>query len=94
MWDEEDRERDSRRLERGEGLLELGHETPATTVQDARAGRDPRDAAALGLAAGGRADAGRRVRDAAVMHHYWIALGFLVAGGLALLGWHRTGVSA
>src|SRR5947209_19989092 len=35
MWDTEDRERDRRRLDRGEGLLERGHETPATTVQDA-----------------------------------------------------------
>ncbi len=29
MWDSEDRELDSRRLERGEGVLPLGHETPA-----------------------------------------------------------------
>lgn len=36
MWDKEDREADSRRLDRGEGLLEHGHETPATTVQDAQ----------------------------------------------------------
>ena len=35
MWDKEDRKADSRRLDRGEGLLERGHETPATTVQDA-----------------------------------------------------------
>ncbi|HEX3512203.1 MAG TPA: cytochrome c oxidase subunit I [Solirubrobacteraceae bacterium] len=35
MWDEEDRERDRRRLERGQGLLARGHETPGTTVQDA-----------------------------------------------------------
>ena len=35
MWDKEDRERDNRRLAAGEGLLDLGHETPATTAQDA-----------------------------------------------------------
>jgi cytochrome c oxidase subunit I+III len=35
MWDERDRERDAARLERGEGVLARGHETPATTVQDA-----------------------------------------------------------
>jgi hypothetical protein len=23
-----------------------------------------------------------------LMAHYWIAVGFLAAGGLALLGWH------
>src|SRR5437588_1314035 len=35
MWDKEDRELDNRRLDRGEGLLAQGHETPASTVQDA-----------------------------------------------------------
>jgi cytochrome c oxidase subunit I+III len=35
MWDREDREEDARRLERGEQVLEHGHETPATTVLDA-----------------------------------------------------------
>ncbi|MBV9078320.1 MAG: cbb3-type cytochrome c oxidase subunit I, partial [Methylobacteriaceae bacterium] len=35
MWDEDDRKLDNRRLDRGEGLLERGHETPATTAQDA-----------------------------------------------------------
>ena len=28
-----------------------------------------------------------------LMRHYWIAVGFAVAGGLALLGWHRKGVA-
>jgi cytochrome c oxidase subunit I+III len=37
MWDREDRAEDARRLERGEGVLERGHETPATTVLDAEA---------------------------------------------------------
>ena len=35
MWDKKDRDADSGRLDRGEGVLERGHETPATTVQDA-----------------------------------------------------------
>ena len=34
MWDREDREEDARRLERGEGVLERGHQTAATTVLD------------------------------------------------------------
>ncbi len=35
MWDRRDRERDARKLERGEMVLAGGHETPATTVVDA-----------------------------------------------------------
>jgi len=35
MWDREDRERDADRLAGGEGVLAQGHETPASTVQDA-----------------------------------------------------------
>jgi len=35
MWDEEDRERDAANLERGEKVLEQGHETPASTLVDA-----------------------------------------------------------
>ena len=27
-----------------------------------------------------------------LLHHYWIALGFLAVGGLALIGWHWKGV--
>src|SRR5919198_996120 len=34
MWDREDREEDARRLERGEGVLEGGHQTASTTVLD------------------------------------------------------------
>jgi len=91
MWDEEDRKRDNRRLERGEGLLELGHETPASTVQDAQWDEilsmpsysiwPPLTALML---------AG--VFTALVMQHYFIALGFLVADGLTLIGWHHKGV--
>ena len=35
MWDREDRESDARRLDRGELMLERGHETPAITTLDA-----------------------------------------------------------
>jgi cytochrome c oxidase subunit I+III len=35
MWDGRDREDDARKLERGEMVLDAGHETPATTVVDA-----------------------------------------------------------
>jgi cytochrome c oxidase subunit 1/cytochrome c oxidase subunit I+III len=34
MWDEQDREEDRRRLERGEQTFARGHETPATTALD------------------------------------------------------------
>jgi cytochrome c oxidase subunit I+III len=91
MWDEDDRERDNRRLDRGEGLLELGHETPATSAEDAILDEilsmpshsiwPPVSALAL---------AG--VFAMLTLHHYWIAAGFLVAGGLSLIGWHWKGV--
>jgi cytochrome c oxidase subunit I+III len=35
MWDREDREEDRENLQRGERVLELGHETPASTSVDA-----------------------------------------------------------
>src|SRR5947208_14244317 len=35
MWDLEDRDEDVRKLDRGEMVLEEGHETPASTVLDA-----------------------------------------------------------
>ena len=92
MWDKDDREADRRRLEGGEGLLERGHETPATTVQDAELDEilamPPHSAwpAVTALTLAG-------VFAMLVMRHYWIALGFAVAGGMALLAWHRKGVT-
>jgi heme/copper-type cytochrome/quinol oxidase subunit 1 len=91
MWDEQDRERDNQRLDRGEGLLELGHETPASTAQDAILDEIlamPSHSiwppvSALTLAA---------VFAMLLLRHYWIALGFLVVGGLTLIGWHLRGV--
>ncbi|HTX29898.1 MAG TPA: cytochrome c oxidase subunit I [Solirubrobacteraceae bacterium] len=87
MWDKEDRELDKRRLERGEGLMATGHETLATTMQDAEVDEilsmpshsiwPPVCALMLfGIFA------------MLLLHHYWIAFGFGVAGGLALISWH------
>jgi cytochrome c oxidase subunit 1/cytochrome c oxidase subunit I+III len=92
MWDKDDREADRQRLERGEGLLEHGHQTPATTVQDAELDEilvmPPYSAwpAVTALTLAG-------VFAMLVMRHYWIALAFLALGGLALLAWHRKGVT-
>jgi cytochrome c oxidase subunit I+III len=91
MWDERDREQDNQRLDRGEGLLERGHETPATSAQDAIWDEIlsfpshsiwPPFVALMLLG----------VSLMLVMGHYLIALGFLAAGGLCLLGWHLKGV--
>ncbi len=65
MWDKQDRKLDRERLDRGEGLLEQGHQTPANDSPGRRARRDPLDASVLGVAAGARPDAGRGLRDAA-----------------------------
>jgi cytochrome c oxidase subunit 1/cytochrome c oxidase subunit I+III len=93
MYDKEDREKDNRRLERGEGLLDLGHETPGTTVQDAEPDEilsmPPHSiwppVSALMLAG---------IFAMLLLHHYFIAAGFAAAGALTLLGWHRKEVSA
>ncbi len=86
-WDTEDREYDNGRLDRGEGLLELGHETPTTTPEDAILDEIlsmPSHSiwpplTALTLAG---------VFAMLVTAHYWIALAFLALGGLTLIGWH------
>jgi cytochrome c oxidase subunit 1/cytochrome c oxidase subunit I+III len=90
MWDKDDRERDNQRLDRGEGLLELGHESPATTAQDAILDEIlsfPSHSiwpplSALMLAG---------MFTMLVLAHFWIAVGFGVAGALALVGWHHKG---
>ncbi len=93
MWDERDRERDNRRLDRGEDVLSSGHLTPATSVQDAAADEilsmpphsiwPPLTAVML-----------LGIFSMLVIHHYWIAVGFLVAAALTLLGWHQNEDSA
>ena len=90
MWDTDDRELDNRRLDRGEGLLELGHETPATTAQDAiwdEILKMPSHSiwppvSALTLTG---------VFAMLLLHHFWIALGFALGGALTLVGWHHKG---
>ncbi|PZS06794.1 MAG: cytochrome ubiquinol oxidase subunit I, partial [Solirubrobacterales bacterium] len=87
MWDSKDREHDSRRLDRGEDLLQRGHETPASTVQDAEldeilempshSGRPP--VAALLLFG---------MFGMLLLGHYTIAAGFLVVDLLVVFAWH------
>jgi cytochrome c oxidase subunit 1/cytochrome c oxidase subunit I+III len=93
MWDKEDRELDNQRLDRGEGLLAVGHESPASTAQDAVWDEvlafPPHSiwppVCALTLAG---------VFAMLLLQHYVIALGFLAAGGLTLIGWHWKEVAA
>jgi cytochrome c oxidase subunit 1/cytochrome c oxidase subunit I+III len=88
MWDSEDRETDEGRLDRGEGVLDHGHETPATTVQDAAADEvltmPPHSVwpPVTALAVTG-------IFAMLVMAHYWIALAFLAVGAMTLMGWHQ-----
>ena len=87
MWDLEDREHDSRRLERGEGVLGRGHETPASTVQDADwdevLSMPPHSWAppAMGLVV-------TLAFAMLVLAHFLIAAGLLVVGALVLFTWH------
>jgi cytochrome c oxidase subunit 1/cytochrome c oxidase subunit I+III len=93
MWDEQDRERDNLRLHHGEGLLEHGHETPASTVQDA----DWDEILSMPADSGWPPVAALMLAGVFVMlllHHYWIAAGFGAAGGLVLLAWHHREVQA
>jgi cytochrome c oxidase subunit 1/cytochrome c oxidase subunit I+III len=91
MWDEDDRELDNRRLERGEGVLERGHETPATSAEDAiwdEILTMPSHSiwppvTALTMAG---------VFAMLLLRHYFIALGFAAVGALVLIGWHHKGV--
>ena len=87
MWDREDREHDVARLERGEGVLARGHETPASTVQDAELDEvlamPPHSLLPLLL--------GIVLALMFIMllvHHYLIALGIVGVGALGLAAWH------
>ena len=91
--DREDRELDSRRLDRGEGMLERGHETPASTVQDA----DYDEVLAMPPHSPWPPVAGLTLTGMFAMlllHHFAIAAGFLVVGGLVLLRWHAPEAGA
>jgi cytochrome c oxidase subunit I+III len=86
-WDERDREEDLRRLARGELVLDGGHETPATTVNDAELTEildmPPESpwpivlAIALTIAA-----------FFVLTSHYATAGFFLALAALTLAGWH------
>jgi cytochrome c oxidase subunit 1/cytochrome c oxidase subunit I+III len=86
-WDERAREEDLRRLERGELVLDEGHETPATTVNDAQLTEilemPPESPWPIMLALA--------VTIAAfflLTEHYATAAGFLTIAVLTLAGWH------
>ncbi len=88
MWDERDRERDNRRLDSGQGVLSRGHLTPATTAQDAR----PDEILSMPPHSIWPPLSGLMLLGTffmLVMAHYWIALGWAVAGLLTVAGWHR-----
>ncbi|HEX5194999.1 MAG TPA: cytochrome c oxidase subunit I [Solirubrobacteraceae bacterium] len=88
MWDTEDRERDNRRLEQAQGLLGEGHETPATSVQDA----DLDEILSMPSSSPWPvllATALTGTFAMLVLHHYWIALGFMAAVLLTFGGWHQ-----
>jgi heme/copper-type cytochrome/quinol oxidase subunit 1 len=87
MWDRQDREEDARRLARGEGVLELGHETPASTVLDAEAdeilsmpAESPWPVALAATVAGGFA--------MLLLAHYVTAAIFAGLAMLVLVAWH------
>ena len=87
MWDPADREEDVRRLEDGVLVLETGHETPATTVLDARLDEIlemPSESgwpAVVALALGG-------VFALLLTSHYAAAGIFGIVVALALAAWH------
>jgi cytochrome c oxidase subunit I+III len=87
MWDREDREDDARSLARGERVLELGHETPASTVLDAEWDEIlemPSDSPwPITLAA---ATAG--IFAMLLLGHYVTAAVFAGIGLLVLVAWH------
>jgi cytochrome c oxidase subunit 1/cytochrome c oxidase subunit I+III len=87
MWDREDREDDARSLARGERVLELGHETPASTVLDAEWDEIlemPSDSPwPITLAA---ATAG--IFAVLLLGHYVTAAVFGAIGLLVLVAWH------
>jgi cytochrome c oxidase subunit 1/cytochrome c oxidase subunit I+III len=93
MWDREDREQDLRKLDRGEDLLERGHETPASTVQDA----DYDEILAMPPHSAWPPVAGLTLTGVFAMlllHHFEIAAGFLVLGAIVLLRWHAPEAGA
>jgi cytochrome c oxidase subunit 1/cytochrome c oxidase subunit I+III len=89
MWDREDRAEDARRLERGELVLDGGHQTPASTVLDADWDEvlrmPPSSWAPLALAA---ALAGVFVM--LLLGHPITAAAFVALCAIVLLRWHSV----
>jgi len=87
MWDREDRAEDARRLDRGELVLEGGHETPASTVLDAEWDEvlrmPPSSWAPLALAASLAA-----VFVMLLVGHPVTAAAFVALCAIVLLRWH------
>jgi cytochrome c oxidase subunit 1/cytochrome c oxidase subunit I+III len=87
MWDKRDRERDSARLERGEGVLARGHETPASSVQDA----DLDEILSMpphSLAPFVAALVLTLIMIMLLIGHYLIAVGAVGVGAVVLAAWH------
>ena len=87
MWDRDDRAEDARRLERGELVLEQGHETPASSVLDADCDEVlrmvPSSWAPPALAA-----ALLGMFFMLLLGHVLVAAAFAAAGAIVLLRWH------
>jgi cytochrome c oxidase subunit I+III len=86
-WDREDRLDDRRKLERGELVLQRGHETQASTVKDAyldevleMPSESPWPAILAACVAA--------LFAMLLLSHYWIAAGFAGLAALSLAGWH------
>jgi cytochrome c oxidase subunit 1/cytochrome c oxidase subunit I+III len=89
MWDREDRAEDARRLDRGELVLEQGHETPASTVLDAEWDevlRMPPSSWAPLLLAGALAG----IFVMLLLGHAITAAAFAAAAAAVLLRWHSV----
>ncbi len=89
MWDPEDRETDVAKLNRGELVLEQGHETPASTVQDGvfdEVLEMPSESwwpLVIGLAL--------TATFTMLLLSHWVTAGvFAGAGALAVMAWHST----
>ena len=88
-WDDDDRADDDRKLDRGELVLEHGHETPVSTVNDARL----YDVVKMPAESPWPIVLAALVTIAfafLVTSHFTTAIGFFALGLLALAGWHAN----
>jgi cytochrome c oxidase subunit I len=90
-WDLADREEDLRKLQRDELMLEGGHETPVSSVNDARLEEivDMPPESPWPIVVGFVTTLGFYVL---LLHHHAVALGLFALAALALIGWHTEGV--